>query len=282
MAEYTCNYCNASFKILGTLKNHQKRAKYCLEIQQTLNKNIIKDFEDCIYCFKSFAKNIISRHLETCKDKKINPKELKYLKKELEQLKKEFKEQEKEIIQKDLIISRLEAKIEIYENDHECLHEIAKQPKNSTIHNTKTLIINTPLDFNDTDKIREIINNKYSIDYIFDGQKGIAQFAVQHVLTDGNGDLKYVCTDPSRQIFKYKDIHGEIQRDVEAKKLTNYLVDGGIKEKVKENVLEYSKDENGNIDGEKFSFIAEKLGSMIQIKEEGNIFKKEVVCSVAR
>ena len=31
----------------------------------------------------------------------------------------------------------------------------------------------------------------------------------------------YVCTDPSRQIFKYKDISGELKKDVEAKKLTN-------------------------------------------------------------
>jgi hypothetical protein len=277
-------YCKQKFKTIYVLKNHQKRAKYCIELQKNNNIQIKEDFLQCNYCLNKYASNMLNRHLDTCKIKKqeiINNDKQRII-----ELEEKIEELKSEIIQKDLMISRLEgkleSKLEIYENDHECLLEIAKQPKTSTINNNKTLIINTPLDFNDTDRIKEIINNKYTIDYIFDGQKGIAQFAVEHVLTDCNGNLKYICTDPSRQIFKYKDIHGEIQRDIEAKKLTNYLVDGGIKEKVKENVLEYSKDENGKIDGEKFSLIVEKLGSMIQIKEEGNIFKKEVVCSVAR
>ena len=144
------------------------------------------------------------------------------------------------------------------------------------------MIINTPLDFNDKDKVREIINSKFNMDYIIDGQKGIAKFAVDHVLTDENGDLKYICTDPSRQIFKYKDIHGDIQKDVEAAKLTNYLLEGGIKEKSNNLVIDYTKDENGCLDGEKFAFIADKISSTLEIKDNRTILKKELCSSTVR
>jgi len=73
------------------------------------------------------------------------------------------------------------------------------------------------------------------------GQKGVAKFAYDTMLKDEEGKLKYICTDPSRQIFQYKNEEGEIQKDVKAKKLTKALLDGELKSVSRENPSLYSR-----------------------------------------
>ena len=133
------------------------------------------------------------------------------------------------------------------------------------------------MDFNDKNKIKEIIENNYNMDYMLDGQKGFAKFAVENLLKDEDGNLKYVCTDPSRQIFKYKDTLGDIQRDVEAKKLTNYLVDGGIKEKTLCITNNWCVEDEGKIDIDKLNIIIDKQNALLNLKENNTLFKKELV-----
>ena len=118
------------------------------------------------------------------------------------------------------------------------------RPIINTTNNT-TLNIASFMDFNDIDKIKNAIENKLDINHIIDGQKGLAHFVKDNILTDDTGKLLYICTDPSRQIFKYKDSTGEIKKDVEAKKLTNYIVDGGIKQKTVEVANEWYTDDEG-------------------------------------
>ena len=65
---------------------------------------------------------------------------------------------------------------------------------------------------------KQLIEEKYDSKYLFQGQKGVAQFAVDFILKDDSGQLKYICIDTSRQIFKYKDSFGDIRKDVEVKK----------------------------------------------------------------
>ena len=65
----------------------------------------------------------------------------------------------------------------------------------------------------------------YNLEYFLDGQKGVARFVVDNILKDEDNNLKYLCTDASRSTFKYKDKLGNIQKDYEAKRLTNYLVE---------------------------------------------------------
>jgi hypothetical protein len=85
------------------------------------------------------------------------------------------------------------------------------------------------MDFENIEHIKNLIDNYLTINHIIDGQKGIANFIKETMLIDDNGIPKYICTDPSRNIFKYKDTNGEIKKDVEAKKLTVSLVKGGIR-----------------------------------------------------
>ena len=147
--------------------------------------------------------------------------------------------------------------------------------KPTTTNNT-TLNITTSIDFNDTDKIKDIINDDFNIDYAVNGQKGLARFVTDKFLTDKNGNLLYICTDPSRQIFKYKDSTGEIKKDVEAKKLTNYIVDGGIKQKTVDVANEWYTDDDGNLDINKFNIMLDQQQSIFKIKDDNNSFKKEL------
>ena len=79
-----------------------------------------------------------------------------------------------------------------------------------------------PLDIS-TEGFAASIDEKFNKDYFLRGQKGAAKFAVDNLLRDEDGNLKYVCTDPSRQIYRFKSVSGDMERDVKAKKLTQAI-----------------------------------------------------------
>jgi len=109
------------------------------------------------------------------------------------------------------------------------VEEIAKQPKvQNTTNNNNKILIATPLDLS-CDSIKQTIEDNFSDEYLTQGQVGVARFAVDNMLKDENGKLKYICTDPSRQIFQYKSNDGTVQKDVRATKLTKALLENEIK-----------------------------------------------------
>jgi hypothetical protein len=272
-----CEFCNKKLSSISALNHHKQTAKYCIEIQGK-NINDLKNTCKCEYCNKIFTTNYkLNAHILTCKKTNINnfEEENKYLLEENINLK-------KLVIEKDLIISKLKAENSIYQKDHESLIDIAKQTKNNITTNninntTKILNIKSFLDLDNINKVKELIDDKYDLEYIFDGQKGIAKFAIENILTDENGNLKYICTDPSRYIFKYKDPSGDIQKDIEAKKLTNFLLEGGINNKVSNLAIKWWTKNNGEIDNKKVDILLEKAESMNELKDDNNIFKKELV-----
>ena len=54
----------------------------------------------------------------------------------------------------------------------------------------------------------------------------IRQLVFSNEKTDDS--FNYVCTDVSRKIFKFKNGLGELEKDVNAKKLTNILSENGL------------------------------------------------------
>jgi hypothetical protein len=279
MSEFKCEYCDKSLKTLSSLNNHIKTAKYCLEIQGR-NKKIINTTYNCHYCDKKLSsKRNLDNHIKKCKDKYPFVIELETKIKELEiQLEK----------QKQTYLEQ----IEIYKHQNFTLQQIIEKlsikaiekPTNNTTNNTinttnttnNTLNIMNSIDFNNLDKIKNIIDDNFTINYAIDGQKGIAKFVADKFLKDENGNLTYVCTDPSRYIFKYKDNDGEIKKDLEAKKLTNYIVEGGIRKKTFDISNQWYKTDNGDIDMEKFNIILENQESILNLNNNNNTFKKEL------
>ncbi len=283
-----CEFCKKSLSSSSALKYHQKSAKYCLIIQGNIEtSNFV-----CEYCGKKFnAKQHLVTHYNSCKEKKksileeeeenikkINVSlqdEITSLKSQIKKLKEKYK---KDINKLKEEICRMEGKLQVHENNQDCLYDIAKQSKiTNTNINNKILSIQSSFDFNNTEHVKQLIEEKYDKNYLFQGQKGVAQFAVDYILKDDNGQLKYICTDPSRQIFKYKDSEGFIKKDVEAKKLTGFLVNSGIQEKTHDVAIDFWTDESGNIDGEKCSSILETAQSVKNIKNDNTIFKKELI-----
>ena len=133
------------------------------------------------------------------------------------------------------------------------------------------------MDFSNIDNIRNLIENNLTINHVVDGQKGLANFVRETMLLDANGISKYVCTDPSRHIFKYKDTNGEIKKDVEAKKLTSSLVKGGIRKKtaiIGNDWLE--SEENSNDYLQKLELMMEFQHNIHKLGDNNTEFRKEL------
>ena len=92
------------------------------------------------------------------------------------------KEEENKNLQ--LRIVELETENKIYLQDHEVVQKLALQPKNSTTNTTNNNNRINNNFFNDTEKMKQIVNEKLNESYVTDGQKGIAQFACDNLLKD--------------------------------------------------------------------------------------------------
>ena len=276
-----CEFCNKILSTVYSLKTHQKTVKSCLQKQGKINQI---NFE-CEFCLKNFtSKDNLNTHYKICKEKikdSVVEEELDKIKEEHRQELDKIKEEHRQEIDKLKEENNLlKGKLSILENNQNCIYDIAKQPKianSNTNNNNKILSINSHMDFNNTEHVKKIIEEKYDTKYLFQGQKGVAQFAVDYILKDDNGELRYVCTDPSRQIFKYKDSEGCIKKDVEAKKLTGFLVNSGIQEKTHNVAIDFWTDDDGEINGQKCSALLEPAQSVKNIKEDNTVFKKELV-----
>ncbi len=265
-----CPHCHSKFNSASSLNKHMKSAKYCLKIQ-------CKDADteyNCI-CGKNFTqKSHLNTHVKSC----YKVENIKLCEKNNELLGK-ISELQKLCQKLRSSNDILQAENKIYKEEHQIIINMAQQPKitNTTNSNNKIMNITSNLNFNDIDYIKNLIENNYTIDHMLNGQKGFAQFAIQNLLRDENGNLKYLCVDPSRYVFKYKDHTGEIQKDVKAKKLSSYLIDGEIKKKFIDVSNEWIKDENGFIDKNKIEFLFDKQNDVMNFEEDNNTFQKELI-----
>ncbi len=212
--ELTCQFCGKQFKTKYLLTIHQTQTKYCLKIQESQNfQNIIESLFTCNFCEKKFSTKHFNRHDSTCK------KKIKFL---LNQKDEENIRLKAEKIEKAEEIAKMKTEKEkeissIYKNLAEraqaTIDEIAKQPtyqKNSTRNIQNNLMISslTPLDLAQA-RVDSIIDEKYTKNDFYEGQKGAAHIIHKHILTDNNGKSQIVCTDTERGTFHHIDINGE-------------------------------------------------------------------------
>jgi hypothetical protein len=255
-----CQFCNKTFKNKSILTTHQNTAKYCLKIQG--KENIVSEYICC--CDKIFyKKSHLTSHESTCIVKNYVLK--------LQEKDQIIIEKDKIIKEQENLINFLKGENNIYKEEHKAFIDIAKQPKtsnNSNNNNNKILSISSHLDFRDIDKVRNALE-KFDANYFLEGQKGMAKFAAENILRDENGNYIYICTDPNRLMFKYKDECGDIQKDYNAKKLTNYLVEGGIKNKGNEITTNLMNKNNTDL-------LLEKNIEISELEFNNNIFKKEL------
>jgi hypothetical protein len=286
-----CEFCKKILNTTSSLNYHKKNNKKCLEIQ---NKGDIESiFIHCEFCDKSFSEKTMKVHLKSCKNKKtIDEKSKDDIIRELNDI---IKKQNESITYKDKIIEeqnilinelkiettslqnmvcKLETENNIYMKDHELVKNMAMQPKIIN-NNQKIRVINNF--FDNPDKIKKIVNENLTLNHIAEGQKGVAQFAFDKLLKDDDGIINYICTDPSRHIFKYQTKDGNIEKDVKANKLTNLLIDAGIKNKTNAIAPKLWTTEEGSIDNDKFKTYNKSANEiMLTMQIDNSIFRNEL------
>ena len=298
--EFKCSTCKKKLCTKQYLEIHSRKCG--IKEKEIKAKDIFK----CEYCDKILStKQNLTNHLSVClekKDKELNElknridSELKeHTQKELKDLRELRERSNKEILEKDKIIIKINTQLENYkeqlekqEDQIKDLQEKLDKIANKAIDRPTTVVSNTTtnnnlnimssLDFNNFDKIKDAIENKLNVNHVVDGQKGLAKFMVDTILTDDEGNLLYVCTDSSRNIFKYKNSNGEINKDVEAKKLISFMVNAGIKVKSFDIAREWYKngDENGDVDITKHGIMVSPQEKIMTIEDDSCCFKREL------
>jgi hypothetical protein len=185
------------------MNTHKLTAKYCLSIQ---NPRRLNNENTCEFCSKSFStKKYLHTHKIICKGKK--DLDITSLVHENEKL--TIRNAELEAINKVLLRSQA------------CVEEIAKQPKMTTNKTTNKVSILTPLDLS-TDRLKELVEANFTSSHLLEGQKGVARFTIEHVIRNEEGNLQYICTDPARHTFRFKEGDTEI-KDIRGKRLSTAL-----------------------------------------------------------
>jgi hypothetical protein len=209
-----CQYCKKTLSSVSSLNNHQKKAKYCIKLQGIPQPSKFS----CRYCEKYFtSKYNACVHEISCTDKHIDEAVINY-KQQLENLKINY---ENQLLEKDKIVNML--------NKHVCdlqdkLENVAIKGATKSTTNNKTtnkVSILTPLDLS-SERLKELVEANFTNAHLLEGQKGVARFTVEHVIKDEDGKLRYICTDPARHTFRFKEGDTEI-KDVRGKRLSTAL-----------------------------------------------------------
>ena len=279
-----CEYCNNVFKSLKTLNQHKRLAKFCLIKQK---KELIceycndisysdKDFEyhqnHCIIFIKSKNQELE----EKIKELQEENKDIQYYQNETEFYKKQVKEKENQLVEKDNQIKHLQEQIVSITKT-----AVSKPTTTTNNNNINNKILNMSILNLDNENIKSIINDKYNLDVISEGQKGVAKFATNFILKDSDGNLNYVCTDASRKIFKYKNNDGELEKDMNAQRLTDILTDNGIFNTTARLSTGHWTNDDGSVDNDKVSNLINKVFEINSLKEDNTIFKNELIAQTS-
>ena len=201
--DLTCKFCGNQFKTKYLLNIHQTQAKYCLKIQESQNsEEIISSLVTCQFCGKRSSASNSVKHDLTCKKKN------QYLTEEIAKLKAEKNEEINR-----MKVEKAEAIGSIYKESAEraqaTIEEIAKKPTyQKNIQNNLMFSNLTPLDLSQA-RVESIIDEKYTKNDFYEGQKGAAHLVHKYIATDSEGKPQIVCTDTERGIFHHKSSIGD-------------------------------------------------------------------------
>jgi hypothetical protein len=133
---------------------------------------------------------------------------------------------ESKLQEKDSVISIFKEQIAVLQDKLGFVAlEGARKPTIQTNNgNTTTSVtqILTPFNLNDDD-ILSIVKHKLDENSFLNAQKGVAKFCVDNILKDEDGKMRMICTDPSRERFKYMDENGVVKEDIKARQFIEKL-----------------------------------------------------------
>jgi hypothetical protein len=224
--EWKCEYCHSIYKNKRNLLHHQSTCKKCLVLQDNLKYQESKEsdmkvnYELQMELYKKDVASQLKDYDEIlARQDMLHEKQLVTQQKTHEkQLADQQKAHEKVLLERD----ERERKItEDFNNKiQNILMKLASKPTtttNTTNINNKTLnmtVLNTDQDSFETffkNEASEINNIEDLVD------KLLIKF------TDQSGNLQYICTDPSRNMFKFKDKNNVVQKDPNAVNLISII-----------------------------------------------------------
>ena len=297
--EFTsCEFCDKIFtsRILKThiktCKNKKVKEKDDIIEELLKEKDLFEELlkeKDEMFEITIKEKDEIIEEMKKEKDeiieemKKEKDEIIEEMKKEKNEIIEEMKKEKNEIIEENLILKnrilKLETENDIYKNDHDFVKKLAAQPKNNTNNNNKIRVMNNF--FDNPEKVKQLVDEKLTQDHICDGQKGVAQFATDFLLRDEDGNINYFCTDPSRSIFKFQNADGEIEKDVKANKLTNMLLEAGLKYKAGIIAPTLWTKKDGTVDSDKFQIFSPSTNEIILMQMDNSVFRNELACLIS-
>lgn len=222
---FKCEYCEKKFTTKSTLIEHKciiKEKQQCIlykrqyeekekEIEKYVKKIDQKDKEiekykreieknNEIFCHKQEIENLKCKNYLDDIFEKDN--QIKTLNSMIENLNSTIKELAEKAIEKPSISKNINTNIKNFKNIQNILTD-------STTYKERT----------DHKRITEIARNNIE-EYFWKGQKGMAQFCVDHIVRTSDGKMILCCTDPARKRFKFMNADGDLKDDIEARIFT--------------------------------------------------------------
>ena len=130
-----------------------------------------------------------------------------------------------------------------------------------------------PLDLSQ-ENLKKTLEEKFTENHLINGQKGVAQFFVDHYLISEDQKYMFKCTDPSRKMFIYLDDEGKIHKDINALRFTKNISDPVIE--VTHNMLNELPDKYPD-DNERMDYATVKFMEIANIKNDNNEFIKNLI-----
>jgi flagellar biosynthesis GTPase FlhF len=244
-----CQHCNVSCKNKYVLKTHMAKSKKCLELRGlTLPKkfvcngcnsifsnstNLNTHFESCkeysIYTIRSEMEKTISElkqtHFKTINElSERHEKELSDAKKQYEkEMAENARNHEKE---KQFLEKQLERIHTSYEN---VAKDAVNRPTTATTHNTVNHIRNILSTDKTVDSLKHddlvlVFRKHLTEDVLLGGQKALAKICSENIIHTPDDKMLLVCTDASRDKYKYMDDSGNVKEDVHARNFTKKII----------------------------------------------------------
>lgn len=261
-----CNYCKKKLSSKSALNQHQKKTKYCLKLQ---GKDVIKGNYPCNYCKKTFLnKHHLTNHQDSCKS---NTPLIQKFRQQILSYRQQIMLLQQRITTFEDDKESYEKKIVVLEERYEDLAKtIALRPTTTNNNTTTNNTVNLAVFDKSPEDIKRIVEEKFSKDYLIEGQKGCAQFVCDNIVeNDVDGNKRYLITDKSRGNAKYKLQDGNIVTDNGMNGLTNKL-HPDIKNKSK-SIMDNSEDALTN---EK---LFEGFQEVLLLDEDNGVFVKNMV-----
>lgn len=129
---------------------------------------------------------------------------------------------------------------------------------------------------NDKERMKDIINKELTESHVLDGQKGISKFVCESIIVDEHGNLNYICTDPSRDVYKFRNENGNLEKDLKAKKLTDALIKADLKIKSIEMAENFWTNEDGKVNKNRYQTAQPMLQQILSLKSDNTNFRAEL------